>query len=145
MEFYQKLERVAPFPIKVVKTDHGAEFLGEFDHYLPTKGVIHYFNYPRTPNSNSSVERFNRPIQEEFVEYHLDRVEDLKEFKEVGLPNDHLLEYLLFFNAVRSRQALNYLTPLGKSDFLGYLVKNQLASNICPYLTQELDTKETPL
>lgn len=118
LDFYQKLERSAPFTIKAVKTDNGAEFLGEFDRYLQKKGVTHYFSYPRTPKSNPYIERFNRTLQEEFVEYHLDHLDNLKEF------NDKLIDYLLFFNAVRPHQALKYLTPLG------YLVKEQLLSNM---------------
>lgn len=118
LDFYSKLERVAPFEIQAVKTDNGSEFLGEFDQHLKKKKITHYFSYPRTPKSNSFVERFNRTIQEEFVEYRLDLIDNLPEF------NSHLIDYLLFFNGIRPHQALAQTAPLG------YLVKNRLLSQM---------------
>lgn len=117
-DFYQKLERVAPFKISGVKTDNGLEFLGEFDSCLKEKGVTHYFSYPRTPQSNAYVERFNRTIQEEFVNHNLDCADDLKQL------NSRLTDYLPPFNGVRPHQALKFLSPLGS------LVKNQLLSQM---------------
>ena len=122
LDFYKRLEDTAPFKIKAVKTDNGLEFLGEFDKYLEREGVTHYFSYPRTPQSNAYVERFNRTIQEEFVNFNLDFIEDTQEF------NDKLIDYLIFFNTVRPHQALKFLTPMG------YLIANQLLSNM--YVTR---------
>lgn len=124
LDFYRKLEEVAPFEIKAVKTDNGLEFLGEFDTYLERKGVTHYFSYPRTPQSNAYVERFNRTVQEEFVNSHLEYLEDLDGF------NQQLIDYLIFFNTVRPHQSLGLLTPMG------HLVKNQLLSNMCVASTE---------
>ena len=119
LDFYKRLEKTAPFEIKGVKTDNGLEFLGDFDKYLEKQGVTHYFSYPRTPQSNAYVERFNRTIQEEFVNFNLEFIEDTQEF------NDKLIDYLIFFNTVRPHQALKFLTPMG------YLIANQLVSNMC--------------
>jgi len=116
LDFYQKLELVAPFKIKAVKTDNGQEFLGEFDSYLNKQGVRHYFSYPKTPQSNSYVERFNRTIQEEFVEANLEFLENTQEF------NLKLMDYLLYYNTVRPHQALDYLTPMG------FMIKEDLES-----------------
>lgn len=106
-DFFKKLEKVSPFAIRSVKTDNGLEFLGEFDRYLAQKEITHYFSYPRTPESNAFVERFNRTLQEEFVEYHLD------DLPQTNLFNRRLIDYLLYFNQVRPHQALAYQTPLG--------------------------------
>ncbi len=106
LDFFQKLETVAPFPIKATKTDNGLEFQGEFDLYLQKRGITHYFSYPHTPESNAYVERFNRTIQEEFVDPNLALLEDTKTF------NSHLVDYLLFYNTVRPHQALDYMTPM---------------------------------
>jgi len=119
LDFYQKLEEVSPFDIKSVKTDNGLEFLGEFDNYLERNNVTHYFSYPRTPQSNSYVERFNRTLQEEFVEINLEYVDNLHTF------NDKLINYLLFFNSVRPHSSLKNQTPMG------YLVSEHLVSNMC--------------
>lgn len=67
LDFFEKLELVAPFKVKAIKTDNGREFLGEFDNYLSKNNIKHYFSYPRTPKSNAYIERFNRTIQEEFA------------------------------------------------------------------------------
>lgn len=118
LDFYQKLERVAPFEIKGVKTDNGLEFMGEFDEYLEKKGAKHYFSYPRTPESNAYIERFNRSLQEEFVDRNIEHLEDMEIF------NRKLIDYLIFFNTVRPHQALSYSTPMG------YLVSKHLLSNM---------------
>lgn len=107
LDFFKKLERIVPFVIKSVKTDNGLEFLGEFDDYLKKWRVSHYFSYPRTPKANAFVERFNRTLQEEFVEYHLG------DLPQTNLFNQKLVDYLLYFNQVRPYQALAYQTPLG--------------------------------
>lgn len=116
LDFYQKLILIAPFRMKAVKTDNGLEFLGEFDLYLKNKGVKHYFSYPRTPKSNAFIERFNRTIQEEFVNSHLEYIEDTQLF------NTKLMDYLVYYNTVRPHQSLNYLTPMG------FMLKEDLKS-----------------
>jgi transposase InsO family protein len=116
LDFYQKLKLIAPFKISAIKTDNGLEFLGEFDLCLAKEEVKHYFSYPRTPQSNSYVERFNRTIQEEFVDSHLDYLEDTQEF------NSKLVDYLLYYNTIRPHQALSYLTPMG------FMIKEDLES-----------------
>jgi len=118
LDFYQKLESVAPFRISTVKTDNGLEFMGEFDDYLTKCGIKHFFIYPRTPKSNAYVERFNRTIQEEFVNANLDCMGELTEF------NSRLIDYLVFFNSVRPHQSLGYLTPMG------YLVSKGILSHM---------------
>ena len=107
LDFMKKLEIVVPFKIKAIKTDNGMEFLGEFDLYLNKHGIKHYFSYPRTPKSNAYIERFNRTIQEEFVDAHLDLFEDMHSF------NDKMMDYLIYYNTVRPHKSLNYQTPMG--------------------------------
>lgn len=119
LDFIQKLEETAPFKITNIKTDNGHEFLGSFDEYLTAKGIKHFFSYPRTPKANAFVERFNRTIQEEFVEPKMDLITDVDEF------NRKLMEYLVFFNAVRPHRSLDNLTPMG------YLVFKGILSNMC--------------
>jgi hypothetical protein len=62
------------------------------------------------PKDNSVLERFNRTIQEEFVEMAYYGIEDLNEF------NQELTEWLVEYNSVRPHQALDYLTPLEYID-----------------------------
>lgn len=119
LDFYQKLEMVAPFKIQAVKTDNGLEFEGFFDSYLKQNNTTHFFSHPRTPKSNAYVERFNRTIQEEFVERYITAIEDTQAF------NSKLINYLVFFNSIRPHRSLDNLTPMG------YLVFKGILSNMC--------------
>ena len=49
LDFMKKLEYVAPFKIRRIKTDNGSEFHKYFDKYLEENNIIHYFNYPKHP------------------------------------------------------------------------------------------------
>jgi transposase InsO family protein len=118
LDFYQKLEIIAPFTIKSVKTDNGLEFLGEFDNYLQKKNITHYFSYPRTPKSNAFIERFNRTIQEEFVDKNNEHLTDPTIF------NQKLMNYLLYYNTIRPHQSLGYLTPMA------FMLEKDLKSNM---------------
>lgn len=106
VDFFKKLLFVCPFLIKSVQTDNGLEFLGEFESYLKKLGIAHLFTYPRCPKINGVIERFNRTIQEDFVDQNLHLIHNPKEF------SLKLANYLLFFNSQRVHQALNYMTPL---------------------------------
>jgi transposase InsO family protein len=118
LDFFQKLEIVSPFEILTVKTDNGLEFLGEFDEYLTTKQIKHFFSYPRTPKSNAYIERFNRSIQEEFVDNNLEYFFETDKF------NERMMEYLVYYNQVRPHKSLKNQTPLG------YLVSQGILSNM---------------
>jgi transposase-like protein len=110
--FFKKLETVYPCEtgIKVVQTDNGPEFLGEFNKYLKKRNIKHNFIYPRCPRVNGYIERANRTLQEEFIDLHLNLLaEDIDEF------NRRLMDYLIWYNTERPHKSLNNLTPI---DFL---------------------------
>jgi transposase InsO family protein len=105
-DFFEKLESVAPFEIKSVQTDNGLEFEKYFRDHLIKKGITHFWNYPRHPQLNAKIERFNRTLQEEFLDYHMNLFYDLKEL------NYQLLDWLLFYNTQRPHHSLNNVPPL---------------------------------
>ena len=43
-----------------------------FDEELRRLCQTHWHTYPKTPKMNAHVERFNRTLQEEFLDYHED-------------------------------------------------------------------------
>ncbi len=43
---------------------------------LDTYIITHWWTYPRSPKMNAHVERFNRTLQEQFVDYHTDLLFD---------------------------------------------------------------------
>jgi len=78
-EFFIEAKEYFGFDIKKVQTDNGSEFLGEFYKYLKGEGVKHYFSYPKSPKTNSNVERLIRSIEEELwliegTEYIIDEL-----------------------------------------------------------------------
>lgn len=101
--------------IRIVQTDNGHEFLGEFDQYLQTQGIVHKFSYPRSPRINGVVERFNRTFKEEFLHYNDDYADNMELF------NQKLTRYLAWYNQGRPHQALKYQTP---QSYLQQLLNN---------------------
>jgi len=106
-EFFNLCLKVFPFPISFVLTDNGSEFMKHFDEELRRLHLTHYHTYPKTPKMNAHCERFNRTIQEEFVDYH---VSDLKT-PEVF--NRKLIDWLIWYNTDRVHYGFqNKLSPV---------------------------------
>lgn len=103
------------FPIRTLQTDNGSEFLGELDQYCQQEQIPHFFTYPRSPRINGGVERFNRTIQEEFIE-RTDAVYSSHE--EIQL---HLQHYLSWYNEKRPHQSLGMKSP---SQYIQLLLSN---------------------
>lgn len=92
--------------IHTVQTDNGSEFLGVFDDYLTQQNVTHYFSYPRSPKVNGYIERFNRTLQEEFIE----RCDAW--WYDLTAGDQKLTKYLTWYNAQRPHASLGYRPPL---------------------------------
>src|SRR3989338_3354349 len=71
-EFFALCQRAFPLPYRFahVLTDNGSEFKKHFAEELRRLHMTHFHTYPKTPKMNAHVERFNRTIQEEFIDYH---------------------------------------------------------------------------
>ncbi len=95
-----------PYPVRIVQTDNGREFLKEFDSYLQEQGITHEFSYPRSPRINGVVERFNRTIQDEFLNRSDELYYDLDAF------NQKLLKYLTWYNTRRPHHSLKLQSPM---------------------------------
>lgn len=102
----QQFQSLSPTPIHTVQTDNGSEFLADFHEFTEQQRVKHVFIYPHSPRINGVVERFNRTIQEEFI----DRSDELYFDKEVF--EVKLTKYLTWYNATRPHSALHYQAPL---------------------------------
>lgn len=117
--FFTLVQRVFPYRFDHVLTDNGSEFQKEFSKALEDQQCAHWHTYPRTPKMNAHCERFNRTLQEEFVDYHVDDLIDTHAF------NEGLVDYGVWFNAVRPHWALSLKSPL---EFL--MLNNQLKCNM---------------
>ena len=109
LDFIKKLELVYPIQngVKIIQTDNGLEFMGDFDNYLKRKNINHLFIYPRCPKINGFVERANRTLQEEFINGHEEYALDgITEF------NSRLMDYLVWYNTKRVHKSLNNVSPI---------------------------------
>ena len=117
-EFFDYCRKVFPFPFAFVLTDNGSEFAKHFAEEMKRLHLIHYRTYPRTPKMNAHIERFNRTIQEEFVDYHAGELLNVREF------NKKLMTWLIWYNTERPHFAFqNKLSPV---QFMLSLPSNQL-------------------
>ena len=105
-DFYERFKSVCPIRIRSWQTDNGSEHLGEFDEHLKKEGIPHLFSYPHCPRINTYVERYNRTIQEEFIDNQLDIIHNKPFF------NKALAEYLIFYNTQRPHRSLDLKSPL---------------------------------
>src|SRR5574343_139212 len=106
-DFMKKLEDVVPFKITHVQTDNGLEFERYFRDYLEEKKIVHFHNYPKCPKMNAFVERFNRTIQDQFINWRLRLLrDDLDHF------NRDLIDWLLWYNTKRPHESLGMVSPL---------------------------------
>lgn len=122
LNFYQKLVQIIPYQIKSVQTDNGLEFLGAFEAYLEKINIKHVFTYPRCPRINGVVERFNRSIQDEFIDFNLNYLNEAKLFSR------KLSDYLLFYNLTRVHKALGNISPIAYM-----LKKGEMSNNSVTY------------
>ena len=105
--FMKKLESVAPFEITHVQTDNGLEFEKYFRDYLQEKHITHFHNYPRCPKMNAYIERFNRTIQEQYINRSLTWLSD-----DIDHFNQNLIDWLLWYNTKRPHESLGMVSPL---------------------------------
>jgi len=121
-DFLEKLIKIMPFKVKRVQTDNGSEFMGEFEELLNKLNIIHFFNYPKDPQSNAFVERFNRTLYEHLIEWNLNEIIQPDKF------NYYLMNYLLWYNTQKPHQALSAFSPL--EYFLKNYIRNNYYSNM---------------
>jgi len=101
-EFFERCQRVLPMPMEYVLTDNGSEFKKDFDIALRNAHLTHYHTYPKTPKMNAHAERFNRTIQEEFVDWNYELLAtDCDAF------NRKLMDWLIWYNTERVHCAFN--------------------------------------
>lgn len=111
-DFLKRLHYLTEGEIINLHHDNGSEFEKDFQTACKALSLPQWYSRVRTPKDNAVLERFNRTIQEEFVEMTETAIEDIQPF------NLELTEWLIEYNSVRPHQALDYLTPLEYIDIL---------------------------
>ena len=106
-EFFGLCLKIFPYPITFVLTDNGSEFKKHFNEELIRLHLVHYHTYPRTPKMNAHCERFNRTIQEDYIDYHVHELLNPEVF------NRGLMDWLIFYNTRRVHHAFkNKYSPV---------------------------------
>jgi putative transposase len=109
-DFLKRLHYLTEGEIINIHHDNGLEFMLSFEQACKKLSLPQYYSRVRTPKDNAVLERFNRTIQEEFVDMVEVGLEDTTEF------NEYLTDWLIEYNNIRPHQALDYLTPLAYID-----------------------------
>jgi putative transposase len=107
--------------LSLLKTDNGFEFAKEFDKYCQQNKIEHKWTYPNSPKINGVIERFNRSIQEEWLNMYHDEMID------IVLINQRIKQYLYFYHHDRIHKSLDDQTP---TSVVGYNINYQ-QSSIC--------------
>lgn len=105
-EFFNLVTFLFPYQLRFVLTDNGSEFAKHFATELRRLHKIHWHTYPRCPKMNTHDERFNRTIQEEYIDYHEGELLDPTHF------NTGLLSHLLWHNIERPHWGLDMRSPI---------------------------------
>ncbi len=109
-EFFDLCMKVFPYSFNFlyILTDNGSEFKKHFTEELNRLHLVHYHTYPRTPKMNAHVERFNKTIQNDFVDFRYGLLKD-----DVSGFNRELMDWLIWYNTRRVHCAFrNKLSPM---------------------------------
>jgi transposase InsO family protein len=114
-DFLYRLLYLLDGEIENIQNDNGSEFHGMFLDAIQKLDLGHYWSRVKTPKDNPVNERFNRTLQEEFM--NLGNFHPDPEYF-----NSKLTEWLVEYNFHRPHQTLNYETPIaftcGKPELL---------------------------
>ncbi len=122
-DFLRRLHYLTEGEIVNLHHDNGSEFQKDFEKACIDLSLPQWYSRVRTPKDNAVLERFNRTIQEEFVDIIDIGLEDTKEV------NQRLLDWLIEYNSVRPHQALDYKTPLEYIDITQVLPMSSSNTN----------------
>jgi transposase InsO family protein len=111
-DFLKRLHYLTEGEIINLHHDNGSEFEKDFKKACVALSLPQWYSRVRTPKDNAVLERFNRTIQEEFVQMIDIGLEDIHLF------NLSLTDWLIEYNSIRPHQALDYKTPLEYIDIL---------------------------
>ena len=95
-----------PAIIRLWQSDNGSENLGVFDLELKKDGIPHLFIYPNCPQIDTFIERYNRTLQEEYLDYHLDEMVDPNQGNQI------LADWNVYYNTKRRHHSLGLLSPM---------------------------------
>ena len=82
LDFINRVQHHAPFPIQKIRTDQGKEFIATVvREYLKSQDIEHRTNTPYCPEENGKIERFHRTLNEKCIVTHMrpsDSLDDIQ-------------------------------------------------------------------
>lgn len=130
-DFLMRLSALVEGQIAAILSDNGSEFAKYFEEACRRLHIVHIYSRVHTPKDNAVCERFNRTVQEEFMEVD-EYFESLLTESNLVQANERLTEWLIFYNFTRPHQTLDYLTPF---EYYQLQVKKQKLLPMYPTLT----------
>ena len=128
-DFLSRLRYLVEGRITIMHQDNGVEFKKSFEQACKALGIHMVYSRVRTPKDNAALERFNRTLQEEWLN-----------LSQVGLDNITkanygLVDWLVEYNSIRPHQSLDYVTPIeyAQENFFKVLPMWS-ASTVCVFL-----------
>jgi len=113
-DFLNRLMYLTNGKIENIQTDNGSEFEKYFRQSCEKLNLNRYHSRPRTPKDNPVNERFNRTLQEEFVNLG-NYTPDVIQF------NSNLTEWLIEYNFYRPHNSLDNETPININNSIKVL------------------------
>lgn len=126
-DFLERLVYLTDHRVINIHSDNGSEFKKEFEEACRALNIPQWYSRPHTPKDNSVLERFNRTIQEEFVQMSEADILFVEEF------NQALTDWLIEYNSIRPHKTLDYRSPLEYLDW--YYAKTPQVSPMSSSLT----------
>ena len=110
-DFLLRLQALVEGTIAAVLSDNGSEFALYFEEACRKLKIAHIFTRVKTPKDNAVDERFNRTLEEEFMQVD-EYFESYLAYDSLIAANQRLTEWLMFYNFERPHQTLKYKTPI---------------------------------
>lgn len=104
-DFLNRLIYLADGKVRIMHADNGSEFQGAFERACERMQILQIYSRPHTPKDNAVLERFNRTLQEEWLDLSEVGLDDIQS------ANEDLTLWIIKYNFKRPHQALDYQTP----------------------------------
>ena len=104
-DFLVRLNYLLDGKIDNILTDNGSEFQKYFDRVCKKLNLNRYYSRVRQPKDNAVCERFNRTLNEEFMQLG-------NSTSDISVFNKRLTQWLVEYNFHRPHQSLDYMTPI---------------------------------
>ena len=109
-DFLKRLMYLVEGKVDLMHSDNGSEFKGDFEAACNKLKILQIYSRPYTPKDNPALERFNRTVQEEWLDFSLVGLDDIQD------ANLDLTTWLVKYNSYRPHDSLDLDTPLEYAD-----------------------------